>query len=395
MSHATRFLGVVVAGWVGLRVVGSGLAGTDTLAAPAAGASDMAAAITPAADPAPAPATFGTRFSAPPAAPQLLPAGAILTPYGYLLPFEGAAPLPDVAQAPPVQHVHHYERVPIPLPYAAPAPSPAWSLPPAFPFPAQPALDPALSAFSLGDGSALYSQAIGAAAVPPPIQHTPAAAGTAPADAPFDRWQLSGWSFTREAYAEDAASAPGLAPGSMLGGAQAGARLVYNHDERFGLGLRFSSATGSIRGDEVALGIRYTPFRGLPLALTAERREAIGDGAAARSAFALFAEGGVWQRPLGLGFALDGYAQAGLVGLEERDWFIDGALTASRPVFKNIRIGAGLWGAAQPGLERLDAGPRLTLPVYRGVRLHADYRAQLLGNAAPGSGPALTLAADL
>ncbi len=54
----------------------------------------------------------------------------------------------------------------------------------------------------------------------------------------------------------------------------------------------------------------------------------------------------------------------------------------------------GLWGGVQPGLYRVDAGPRLSMNVGRGIRLHADYRQRLAGEAAPSSGPALTIAGD-
>jgi hypothetical protein len=35
------------------------------------------------------------------------------------------------------------------------------------------------------------------------------------------------------------------------------------------------------------------------------------------------------------------------------------------------------------------------MDVGRGIKVHADYRQRLIGNAAPPSGPALTLAADV
>ncbi|WP_265587348.1 hypothetical protein [Sphingomicrobium arenosum] len=402
MSNATRFLALIVAGWVGLRVLGTGLSGDPSLAAPPASASDLppatlAAAAAPPAVPTDS-APLGARYSIPSSTAPAVPPGAVLTPYGYLIPFAGPPgaaaayylpPQGQPAPAPaPAAHTHRYEQIPIPLPYAVPQPVATASA----------MLDPALIGYSLSDGSPLYASASSSsatAAVPPPVMTTPAAAGTRDAGpAPLDRWQLSGWSFTREAYSTDLAGTPGLAPGSMLGGDQAGVRLIYNHNRRLGLAARLSSATGAVRGDEVALGLRYTPVPGLPLALTAERREAIGEGPAARSAFAFFAETGLYGRPLGRGLTLDAYAQAGLVGITDPDLFIDGAATASLPLWRKIRLGGGLWGAAQPGASRLDIGPRLSMPVYRGVTLHADYRQQLAGNARPGSGPALTLAAD-
>ena len=43
---------------------------------------------------------------------------------------------------------------------------------------------------------------------------------------------------------------------------------------------------------------------------------------------------------------------------------------------------------------RVDVGPRVSMPVGRGMRVHVDWRQRVAGSAAPGSGPALTLAAD-
>ncbi|WP_265569659.1 hypothetical protein [Sphingomicrobium nitratireducens] len=61
---------------------------------------------------------------------------------------------------------------------------------------------------------------------------------------------------------------------------------------------------------------------------------------------------------------------------------------------KNVDGGFGVWGSAQPGLSRLDAGPRLSMPLGKRMRVHADYRFTLAGNARPGSGPAVTVAGD-
>jgi len=108
----------------------------------------------------------------------------------------------------------------------------------------------------------------------------------------------------------------------------------------------------------------------------------------------LFAEGGLYQKPV-FGLAtLDLYAQGGVVGLKSRDLFFDGGATFTRPLWKNWSAGLGVWGGVQPGLYRVDAGPRLTMDVGRGIRLHADYRQRLAGEASPSSGPALTIAGD-
>jgi hypothetical protein len=53
-----------------------------------------------------------------------------------------------------------------------------------------------------------------------------------------------------------------------------------------------------------------------------------------------------------------------------------------------------VWGGAQPGVYRVDAGPRVTMKVRNNIRVHFDWRQRLAGNAQPGSGPAVTLASD-
>jgi hypothetical protein len=66
----------------------------------------------------------------------------------------------------------------------------------------------------------------------------------------------------------------------------------------------------------------------------------------------------------------------------------------TRPVYKNFYAGLGAWGGAQPGLYRLDAGPRVTLRIRNNMRVHLNWRQGLAGNARPGSGPALPLAGN-
>ena len=68
--------------------------------------------------------------------------------------------------------------------------------------------------------------------------------------------------------------------------------------------------------------------------------------------------------------------------------FIDGGMTLTRPVYRRFSAGFGFWGAAQPGVYRVDAGPRVTLNMRNNLRVHFDWRQRLAGDAAPGSGPA-------
>lgn len=184
-----------------------------------------------------------------------------------------------------------------------------------------------------------------------------------------------------------------LAPGGTLGGSQAGARVLYRLGGGLALSGRLYAPLGRTRGSEAAAGLDWRPSARLPIHLLAERRQAIGsDG---RSAFAVTLYGG-GDRDLAHGLRIDAYGQAGVVGARARDPFVDGSVRVFRSLGP-VEIGGGAWGAAQPGVSRLDAGPSASwrLPL-RGanLRLQADWRFRMAGDAAPGSGLALILAAD-
>ena len=188
------------------------------------------------------------------------------------------------------------------------------------------------------------------------------------------------------------AGSDSLANAGMLGGSQAGARLLWKYDSHLAASVRASAPINSQRGAEGAVGVRYQPFTSWPVAFTLERRHAFRDYG--QSAFALFAEGGVYDRPMPWNLALDGYLQAGVVDFNNPDWFVDGQAAVTRPVWRSLSAGFGAWGGAQPGLTRLDIGPRATIRVGSRMRVHLDYRYKLLGNAVPGSGGVVTLAGD-
>lgn len=182
-----------------------------------------------------------------------------------------------------------------------------------------------------------------------------------------------------------------------MGGSQAGARFLYriNHDAARPLALSARAYVPSRRtaGAEAALGVDWRPSARFPVHLLLERRQRLGSEG--RSAFAgtLYGGGSVALRA---GWRLDGYAQAGLVGTRSRDAFVDGSARLSRRIGP-IEAGGALWGAAQPGAARLDAGPHLTLPIRAqgtAIRLSAEYRFRVAGEARPSSGPALTLGVD-
>jgi hypothetical protein len=202
------------------------------------------------------------------------------------------------------------------------------------------------------------------------------------------RWSVSAWLLARRDR-----GGPTLAPGGMLGGSQAGARVGYRLGGGLSVGALFHAPLRRTGGAEIAAGLDWQPVAAIPIHVRAERRQALGRSG--RSAFALSVHGGLSRR-LPRRLRLDLYGQAGAVGARARDLFADGAARLSAPLGP-VEISAGAWGAAQPGAARLDAGPGISyrLPV-RGanVRIEAGWRFRLAGDAMPRSGPALTLGAD-
>jgi hypothetical protein len=372
MSASIRFLGFAVLAWAGVRAMSLGLfPGTGALA-------PAAEAATP-----PLPRVTGYPYSPLAAsAPALGPAA--MAPYAGQAPYP---PYPVYAGYPPYPQpiaVPYYYPLPAALP-RAPAPSArpsAWDQ-------VLPTPQPRYGELELVDPpeESRYASLEPFRAAPGPAS-IPGPAATPPLAKKFDRLQLSAWALLR------GGAGPGaLATGGTLGGSQAGARLMYHFSPSLSASLRSSSSVGGVRYAEVAAGLRYKPLPSVPVALNFERRQALNRWGG-RDAFALFAEGGLYQTPV-LGLAnLDLYAQGGVVGFKSRDLFFDGAATFTRPVWKKWSAGLGVWGGMQPGLYRVDAGPRLSFDAGRGIRLHADYRQRLAGEAYPASGPALTIAGD-
>lgn len=211
-----------------------------------------------------------------------------------------------------------------------------------------------------------------------------------PTIAPTSRWSVSAWALARRGGDGNA-----LVPGGILGGSQAGVRVTYALRPSLRLSGRLSSPLGSTDGSEAAFGVEWQPLATVPLRFLAERRQEIGHES--RSAFALLAHGGVSDQRLIGPVRVDAYAQAGIVGTRSRDAFVDGAVRLGMPVGDGVDIGAGIWGAAQPDAARFDVGPSASyrLPgLARSVRVTADWRVRVAGDARPGSGPALTLSTD-
>jgi hypothetical protein len=366
MRPSLRFLGLAVVGWVGMRAAALGmLPGGELFRI------ERSEARTPQVTPTQFPPIEPVAVAEPQAAPY--PPGA----YAQYAQYAGYA-------QPPMRPIM------VPVYYPAPVSAPVARSP------HLDALLPPPRPASYGSSQALDDMPMSRLAsvsmparVSVPVQVVPDAP---PLKARFDRLQLSSWALLRSQQTGIAGSRS-LASGGQLGASQAGARLVYNFNRQLALSARVSSEVGR-RGGEIAAGIRVHPLVRIPVWLTAERRQRIGRFGGGRNDFALFAEAGIYQQALPWRLRLDSYLQGGVVGVKSRDLFIDGALSVTRPVYKNFSFGLGVWGGAQPGLSRLDAGPRVTMQVKRNLKVHADWRQKLAGNARPGSGPALTLSGD-
>ena len=192
---------------------------------------------------------------------------------------------------------------------------------------------------------------------------------------------------------------PGAATGGpvQLGGGQAGmrVRMPVTPDGRAAVAARIATPlTG--QGREAALGIEWRPLP-VPVAIVVERRVALDHG---RSGTGVGLIAGI-DRGLAGNLAIEAYGQAGAVARDGIEPYADGAARVLHPVAtigrSTIRLGIGSWGGAQREGARVDIGPSAvaSLPVGRGaVRLSLDWRQRIGGNAAPGSGPALTIGND-
>ena len=360
MRPSLRFLGLAMIGWAGLRAAAHGiLPGAEIFQ------------------------IERSEAKAPPIIPTVFPP---------IEPVEPAAPFAPSADFAPAAMAYGQPPRPFPVPvyYAAASPVPRGPtrltgvIPTPTPAPQFYSPIPSLDNWPVSHFAMASMPATRPAVVVP--------GQSLPVGNKLDRLQLSAWALLRPQ--QGGISGPqSLATGGTLGGSQAGARLNYNVTRQIAASFRTTSEVGR-PGGEVAAGMRIQPVGGIPLWFTAERRQRIGKYGGGRNAFALFFEGGVYDRPMPWQFSLDAYLQGGVVGLHHRDRFVDGGFTLTRPVYKQFSAGFGVWGAAQPGVYRVDAGPRISMRVRNNVRVHADWRQRLAGNAAPGSGPALTLAGD-
>jgi hypothetical protein len=192
----------------------------------------------------------------------------------------------------------------------------------------------------------------------------------------------------------------------IYGASQAGGVLQYRvapqsrHDPR--LYLRAYRALVTVGESELAVGGSVRPLARVPVRVAAEARytDAVLGSEVRPAAYAVteFA-------PVRLPYdtRLEAYAQAGWVGGQASTAFADGQVSLVRE-FGGVRratndavrllFGAGAWGGAQEGAERLDIGPTVRADFRLGrvpARISVDWRQRVAGDASPGSGVAATL----
>ncbi len=216
------------------------------------------------------------------------------------------------------------------------------------------------------------------------------------------RWSADGWLLLRRGGAV-AATIGGLAPASY-GASQLGAvvryRLVPQSAHRPALHLRGSAALDGSREREVAFGFSLRPITALPVVIAAEARINMQPGAT-RARPAAFAYTELPPIALPFGARAEIYGQGGYVGGNFASAFADGQLRVDHRLLPHgrgvLRVGAGAWAGAQRGASRIDVGPTATIGLPVGgtasARLGLDWRFRVAGNAAPASGPAMTLSA--
>lgn len=195
----------------------------------------------------------------------------------------------------------------------------------------------------------------------------------------------------------------GLGTTPVLGGGQGGRSFGYTPmplaDRPLYLVFRTIGARtdglrldGEADSEQAAVGMRWQAARGMTVSV--ERLFALTEGG--RSAWTVRLAGGGTRR-FGRLIA-DAYAEVGIVGMRRADVVAGAQARLFRSVERpglRFETGVGIWSGIQRAgsiVDRVDAGPTVSL-VTDSLHLRAslDYRFRLIGNAAPGSGPVLTV----
>ena len=208
------------------------------------------------------------------------------------------------------------------------------------------------------------------------------------------RWSADAYVLFRDA-GTTSLSGPAATP--ILGGGQSGASLSYTIDplarRRLAIVGRFNTANNDIGTAQAAVGLRWNIRNGIDI--SAERLIAAGDKA--RDDWTLRLAAGTRNR---FGPAtMTAYGEAGILGAG--DLYAGAQARAALPIASigavAITAGPAAWASVQTGApttHRIDIGPSIAARIPAGrlnLDLSADWRVRIDGNAAPGSGPAVTL----
>jgi hypothetical protein len=254
-------------------------------------------------------------------------------------------------------------------------------------------LPPEIAAYFISSGGAPSAPALADNSPRPLVPATTRPAGSAA------RWTGDAWLLLR-----DGSSGPIAAGEPSYGRSQAGAvlryRLAPSSGHRPMAYVRTTRALSGPRESEVAAGLSARPLAGVPLRVAGEVR--VSDEPAGREVRpAAFAVTELPPAKLPLGLRGEAYAQAGYVGGHYATAFVDGQARFDGRVARlgrtgEVRAGGGVWGGAQKHAGRLDVGPSAAVSFRVGEaqsRVALDYRVRVAGDAAPKSGPALTISA--
>jgi len=215
------------------------------------------------------------------------------------------------------------------------------------------------------------------------------------------RWSMDAWALIRKNGTK--IPNPGTLP-ATYGASQTGAvlryRLALQDARQLTAYLRTTSTVGGLSETSAALGLSARPLPTMPIVAAIEGR-VTEQGGRRRVQPAIMAVTTLPSLALPGSLRAEAYGQGGYVGGRYATPFADGQLRVDRAVANigriEARVGAGAWGGIQKGASRLDAGPGATvsLPLSPKVfgRVAVDWRFRVGGNAEPGSGPALTVAA--
>ena len=262
--------------------------------------------------------------------------------------------------------------------------------------PAEPDRDPLTrrpaASHAAGDGVAIVSPDLPGHDILDPGTPTPPPADGRPdrhGGVRDDRWSGSAWLLLR-------AGTPSPAFGGQLAGSQGGVRVTYAASDHLALVARLTAPTRD-PGREASFGVEWHLSR-LPVRLVVEQRIALDR---THGGPAIGVIGGAGPAPVGAGFSVAGYGQAGVIKRQRAEPFAEGAVRIAHAahVFGPARvdIGAGIWGGVQRDAARVDIGPSLglSLPVGEAsLRATLDWRQRMAGHARPGSGLAVTLGGD-